>query len=682
MRVSCFLLTWVAACESFSRLGRLDQSHHGRTFITRKAYLDNNNNNNKYTEKIPDYLRDLEKLGRAGRKRLGVNLGYLDFLQDSRRPVNVTAGTGSRMRRAPPRKNQKRRSFYMRRVERKQGSDRNGTRTAWTILVDQEHAEDADFSRVDDSINPDTDLDDYDIVDDDGSDSYDDDDPTPEIDPSELRRAFFRRASKKNPHKSSSSSGAFSIENTVDFNFSCIGGYGSIKDELRQVTDFMQYPEKYSAYNVRLPRGVLLHGDPGTGKTLFAKCLAGECNLSFIPTSGSEFQEKYVGVGASRIRELFQYARDNKPCIIFIDEIDGVARRRQGDNENAQAERDTTLNQLLVEMDGFKENVGVMVLASTNREDILDPAVLRPGRIDKQVHIALPNYETRLHIAKIHLRDKPISADASVVAAITAGCTGAQIENLLNEVSLYGIRENIIPVNVTLLEKFHETQMIGKASRPLNFSMTSLWRIAVHEMGHVLLAFHADHHEKPLKCTIASPNGRMAGYTTFGRDWQSRGGGETHVSNDNNNDNNYNHRNGDDDNMLLTKEYLMDRLRIFLGGRVAEEIIFGTSISSGARHDLDMCFELAKSMVIDFGMGKQVVYPHLSDHSRRLIDEEITHKIETAYNEAKSILQKNKNLLHYMSKILLTERTLDRSQLTFHIYEFANQSNGAAPSTP
>lgn len=499
------------------------------------------------------------------------------------------------------------------------------------------------------------------------------DEPDEDLDPSEFRRAFIRRtqaaqsAAQGGGSVPPSPSGAFRVEDTVDYNFTRIGGYETIKEELRQITDFMRHPEKYAPYRVRLPRGVLLYGEPGTGKTLLAKCLAGECQLAFIPASGSEFQEKYVGVGPARIRELFQYARENRPCIVFLDEIDGVARRRTGESDNGQAERDTTLNQLLVELDGFRENTGVMMLACTNREDILDPAILRPGRIDKQVHVNVPNYEARLDIARIHLDGKPIEVGEDAIAQMTSGWTGAQIENLLNEVSLFGIRTDTLPINRTVLEKFKDLHGIEKATTALNLSMPSLWRIAVHEMGHVLLALHADHHEKPLKCSIASPNGRMAGYTVFGRparqpvnqsvgsrppsSAEGAGGGE-------------------DDGVLVTKDYVADRLRILLGGRVAEEILFGTSVSSGARHDLESCLNLARRMVIEFGMGRQIVYSPLSDASKRAIDEDITQRIERAHHEAQSILQKNRQLLEYMARHLLEHRTLDAQQIHAAILEF------------
>lgn len=494
------------------------------------------------------------------------------------------------------------------------------------------------------------------------------DEPDEDLDPSEFRRAVIRRAQAAQSAPGGgtvppSPSGAFRIEDTVDYNFTRIGGYEIIKEELRQITDFMRHPEKYAPYRVRLPRGVLLYGEPGTGKTLLAKCLAGECRLAFIPASGSEFQEKYVGVGPARIRELFQYARENRPCIVFLDEIDGVARRRTGESDNGQAERDTTLNQLLVELDGFRENTGVMMLACTNREDILDPAILRPGRIDKQVHVNVPNYEARLDIARIHLDGKPIEVGVDTIAQMTSGWTGAQIENLLNEVSLFGIRTDALPINRTVLEKFKDLHGIEKATTALNLSMPSLWRIAVHEMGHVMLALHADHHEKPLKCSIASPNGRMAGYTVFGRPSrqavnQSTIGPASSSSG------------GEDDGVLVTKDYVADRLRILLGGRVAEEIVFGTSVSSGARHDLESCLNLARRMVIEFGMGRQIVYSPLSDASKRSIDEDITQRIERAHHEAQSILQKNRQLLEYMARHLLEHRTLDAQQIHATILDF------------
>ena len=464
-----------------------------------------------------------------------------------------------------------------------------------------------------------------------------------DLDPSVWRRERMAIMKKTSP------TGAFSMENQQLFNFSTIGGYKEIKEELVQVTDFMRQPAKYEPYNVRLPRGILLHGEPGTGKTLFAKCVAGECNIPFIATSGSEFQDKYVGTGAARVRELFEFARQNTPCMIFIDEMDGIGRKRGADAEAAQAERDQTLNQLLVEMDGFKDNLQIMVIGSTNRIDILDPALLRPGRLDKHIYVTFPDYVTRQEIVSIHSYRKPINVTVDKIAKLTAGWTGAQIENLLNEATLYGIRKNELPINSTTLEQFVDYGTMGRIMTPLNLSMASMWRVAVHEMGHALVAFKSNYHEKPIKCTIVSSSGRMAGYTTFGK-------------NDGNG--------GEDDGLLLTREYLMDRLRILLGGRIAEEIVFGASVSSGASNDLEKALDLARKMVMELGMGNRLVYPRWSERSRSEMDEDITQRINEAYESASAILLTHSKILRFMSQQLLLAKTLDKDQMEFLMTAF------------
>jgi len=482
------------------------------------------------------------------------------------------------------------------------------------------------------------------------NDNEDDDDLNTDLDPSAWRKRVIQRQRFK---EKKSASGAFMIEDQLRFNFTSIGGYIEIKEELVQLTDFMRNPGKYEPYNVRLPKGILLYGAPGTGKTLFARCVAGECNIPFISTSGSEFQEKYVGMGAARVRELFEFARENTPCMIFIDELDGIGRHRGADAEAAQAERDQTLNQLLVELDGFRDNKDILMMGSTNRMDILDPALLRPGRIDKHIHVNVPDFETRCEIINIHIQRKPINATTEKIAKMTAGWTGAQIENLLNEATLYAIRKNELPVMDATLEKFADYITLGKVMTPLNLSMSALWRIAVHEMGHTLVAMSGKCHEKPIKCTIVSPNGRMAGYTTFGRDDQKTNSG------------------GENDNMLLTKEYLMERLQILLGGRIAEELVFGSlSISSGASHDLEQALELSKKMVVELGMGKKIIYARWSQKSLSEMDEDISQTIQEAYDTSFRILKENIDLLRFMSQQLLFSKTLESNALHHLVHSF------------
>nr|MDO8117505.1 AAA family ATPase [Candidatus Sigynarchaeota archaeon] len=363
-------------------------------------------------------------------------------------------------------------------------------------------------------------------------------------------------------------SGQFRLQNvTLAWNFSQIGGYTAIKTDLYQILDMVRYPFKYCQYNVRIPRGILFHGPPGNGKTLFARCFAGESQLPIIATSGSEFQEKYVGTGPARIRELFDFAREHAPCILFIDEIDAVARRRGTDQEAAQAERDSTLNQLLVELDGFHDHRNdsqfVFVIASTNRLDILDPALLRPGRMDKKIRVPLPDAPTRRAIINIHRQGKPLDVSLEwLVHEMTEGCSGAEIEHLLNEATLVGIRKNQLPIPQQVVEETAESILLGghldhddDAGRRTSFppppdrttSHRELERVAIHEVGHSLMAFLCTHHAPPKKCSLRNcPAMNMLGFTLFPRQMQQQ---------------------------LMTSQELEDRIKVLLAGRIAEELL-------------------------------------------------------------------------------------------------------------
>lgn len=454
-------------------------------------------------------------------------------------------------------------------------------------------------------------------------------------------RGFFNGNNARNVAQKSSEAGNFQLQDVSAYNFSSIGGYTNIKKEMSQMLDMIENPENYSMYNVRIPKGILLYGPPGNGKTLLARCFAGESGLPIIATSGSEFQEKYVGTGPARIRELFEFARENNPCMIFIDELDAVARKRGGDGEAAQAERDSTLNQLLVELDGFMslDDQKIFVVASTNRIDILDPALLRPGRMDKKIQVPLPDHDTRREILKIHLHRKPIETDLEwMVHELTNGMSGADIEHLLNEAVLSAIRKNSLPVNSTVLEHIREMNIIGNdAHVPVAITGELAFRVAVHEMGHVLVAMHSIHHENPKKCSITS-NKKMLGYTLFPPRNES----------------------------LMTFNGLADRIKVLLGGRIAEEIVFGTeSVSTGAADDLQQCQQLAHDMILLYGMGDQLVYPRLSDASKKEIDDAVFTIVQSKYVEAKSILTQHLDILIRLSNELVQRQdlTLDEIQI-------------------
>lgn len=432
----------------------------------------------------------------------------------------------------------------------------------------------------------------------------------------------------------SSSNGNFYLQDVKQYNFTSIGGYTNIKRELMQMLDMIQYPGNYSQYNVRLPKGILLYGPPGNGKTLLARCFAGESGLSIIATSGSEFQEKYVGTGPARIRELFEFARDNTPCMIFIDEIDAVARKRGSDGEAAQAERDSTLNQLLVELDGFGSFLDkkIFVMASTNRIDIIDPAMLRPGRIDKKIQVPIPDKDTRKEILKIHLDKKPIESNFEwMVDELTEGMSGAEIEHILNEATLLAIRKNSIPVKSEDLESVREMNIVGAGAHQMPPMTGELaLRVAVHELGHAIVAINSINHDNPKKCTIVVTN-KMLGYTLF----------------------------PPQNSTLMTLNSLSDRIKVLLGGRIAEELIFGPeSISTGAADDLQKCQQLAHDMTLLYGMGTQLIYPRLSDNSKKEIDDAVFNIIRKNYVEAKAILRENQDVLVQIAAELVKKQTL------------------------
>ena len=447
---------------------------------------------------------------------------------------------------------------------------------------------------------------------------------------------IFRRIPDDEQNQDSSKSENFEVILNPPFSFNDVGGYDTVKEELMQTVDLLKNYEKYAKFNVRTPKGLILEGPPGNGKTLLAKAFSGEVNASFIPVSGSQFTEKYVGVGASRIRELFDLAKENKPTIIFIDEIDAVGRSRSGSEASNQGNSETqsTLNQLLVAMDGYNSTDGIFVIGATNRADLLDPALLRPGRIDKRVFIGNPDLKTREAILNIHLKGKPRSPMVTVdkLKDVTNGLSGAQIENLLNEGMLLALRNDRELLIMEDIETILARILVGYQSTENNYSPDMIRRIAIHEMGHAIVGILSLHHAKIVKVCLNLWSPTSPGYTIF--------------------------ENSETDTNIYTKEKLLSRLMVLLSGRIAEEVFFGASITSGASKDIEDAYGLAEQMIVKFGMGNKIIYPHHSEDSKNYIDKDIEELIETTYHNAHSIVLKSKELIDICAKELVETQLL------------------------
>jgi len=438
----------------------------------------------------------------------------------------------------------------------------------------------------------------------------------------------------RNKHKKSEN---FEVVTKFPMRFKDVGGYDKIKDELRQCVDILSNYTKYSKYNVRIPKGLILEGPPGNGKTMLAKALAGEAKVGFIAVSGSEFQEKYVGVGSSRVRELFQLAKKNVPCIIFIDEIDAIGRARSGDGETASSERDNTLNELLVAMDGFKNSSGIFLIGATNRIDLLDPALMRPGRIDKKIYIGNPDYKTREAILTIHSRGKPYDATVNIsdLVDLTMGLSGAQIENMLNEAMLNALRYNREEMTMDDIDSIINRMLAGWQPEDHQFTADIVDHIAIHEMGHAVTGALSKHHSKVTKVVINLSSPKSPGYTVFEGSTSS----------------------------IYTREALFEHLVILLGGRIAEEVFYGVSVTTGAINDFEEAFKLAEKMVIYYGMGKKVIYPSNSDKYKELIDDDVAELIQEAYRCSETIIKESKDILFKGAEILKKDKILKAEQL-------------------
>jgi cell division protease FtsH len=446
-----------------------------------------------------------------------------------------------------------------------------------------------------------------------------------------------------------------SSENDKKVTFADVAGLQEEKEELAEVVDFLKSPKKYVQVGARIPKGVLLEGPPGTGKTLLAKAVAGEAGVPFFTISGSDFVEMFVGVGASRVRDLFQDAKKNAPCIIFIDEIDAVARRRGSGLGGGHDEREQTLNQMLVEMDGFGVNEGIIVMAATNRKDILDPAILRPGRFDRNVVVGRPDVKGREEILKVHARNKPLGDDVDLkqIAQTTSGFTGADLENLLNEAAILAAKENRVYIQQSDIRHAFVKVGIGPEKKSRVVSEKERRITAYHEAGHAIL-FHVLPDVGPVYSVSIVPTGGAGGYTMPLPE-------------------------GDD--MFNTKGHMLQEITVSLGGRVAEEQIFD-DITTGASQDIRQATAIAKSMITKFGMSERlglINYDNDSDevfigrdfgHTSRgygekvagTIDEEVKRIIDECYLKAKAILEEHQSVLEACAQLLLEKEKITRSE--------------------
>jgi len=446
-------------------------------------------------------------------------------------------------------------------------------------------------------------------------------------------------------------------EDQVGISFADVAGVDEAKAEVEEIVEFLKDPSKFQRLGGKIPKGVLMVGPPGTGKTLLARAIAGEAKVPFFTISGSDFVEMFVGVGASRVRDMFDQAKKQAPCIIFIDELDAVGRHRGAGLGGGHDEREQTLNQMLVEMDGFEGSEGVIVIAATNRPDVLDPALLRPGRFDRQVVVPLPDIRGRELILKIHMRKVPLDDDvnANFIARGTPGFSGADLANLVNEAALFAARENKRVVSMEQFEKAKDKIMMGAERRSMVMSEEDKLNTAYHEAGHAIVGYSVPEHDPVYKVTII-PRGRALGVTMYLPE---------------------------EDRYSMSKQRLESAIASLFGGRIAEEMINGEAgVTTGASNDIERATEIARNMVTKWGfserlgpltysedegeifLGRSVTkHKQVSDETAHIIDEEIRIIIDTSYAKAKKILKDNVDKLHAMSKALMKYETIDHEQI-------------------
>ncbi|MDX9691034.1 MAG: ATP-dependent zinc metalloprotease FtsH [Acholeplasmataceae bacterium] len=465
---------------------------------------------------------------------------------------------------------------------------------------------------------------------------------------------IFRNANSQNSKAFDFAKNRAKLNREKGVTFKDVAGCDEEKQEMEELIDFLKAPKKYVDMGARIPKGVLLVGSPGTGKTLLARAVAGEANVPFFSISGSDFVEMFVGVGASRVRDLFKVAKENSPCIIFIDEIDAVGRQRGAGLGGGHDEREQTLNQLLVEMDGFSTNMGIIIMAATNRPDVLDPALLRPGRFDRQITISLPDVRGREAILKVHARNKKLDPKIKLneFASRIPGFSGADIENLLNEAALLAARDNRTLISEADMDEAVDRVMMGPAKKSRKYSVDEKKTVAYHEAGHAVIGIKVEDANVVQKVTII-PRGRAGGYNLM-----------VPI----------------EEKFLETKKSLLARITSYLGGRVAEEIVFDT-VTTGAYNDFQVATHIARSMVTEYGMSDlgPIQYEtgggnvflgrdyfkekNFSDQVAHEIDKEVRHIITTCYENAREIITANRDLLDKIAHYLVEVETLTKADI-------------------